>query len=154
MFNIVLVEPLIPQNTGNIGRLCVATNSSLHLVEPLGFDISEKSVRRSGLDYWKFLSVKTHSSYESFRKSIPSTCGAWFISKFGKTSIYNKEISFCPGDYLIFGKETTGLPTRVFEAEKKMNILSIPMFSENIRCLNLSNAVSIVTYEAIRRAEI
>ena len=154
MFNVVLVEPLIPQNTGNIGRLCVGTNSSLHLIEPLGFDISEKSVRRSGLDYWKFLSIKIHSSYKVFRQSVPSDCNTWFISKFGEISIYSRKVKFQKGDYLIFGKETSGLPPEVFKTENKDTILSIPMFSENIRCLNLSNAVSVVTYEAIRRTEV
>lgn len=148
----MLVEPQIPPNTGNIGRLCVATNSNLHLVEPLGFDISEKAVRRSGLDYWKHVSLIVHPSFEEFRRSVPKQAGLWWFTKFATKSLYAAE--FCDGDYLIFGKETTGLPKSIQESEDPESLLSIPMFSEKIRSLNLANAASIALYEAIRQVHI
>lgn len=150
-FHIALVEPQIPQNTGNIGRLCVATNSCLHLVEPLGFDISEKAVRRSGLDYWKHVDLVTHSNYAEFRATLPATPKLWWFSKFAKKSIF--EAQFQDGDYLIFGQETKGLPEAVREAEPEEQLLQIPMFSEKIRSLNLANAASIAVYEAIRQTQ-
>lgn len=149
MLNIVLVAPLIPQNTGNIGRLCVGVNARLHLVKPLGFDISEKALRRAGLDYWQHLDWCTHESYDDFRTSIPTESQLWFISKFGKRTHYEAE--FKDSDYLIFGQETKGLPDHIHQAEKQDSFLRIPMLSENIRSLNLSNAVAVVAYEAVRQ---
>jgi tRNA (cytidine/uridine-2'-O-)-methyltransferase len=148
-FNIALVEPEIPQNTGSIGRLCVATNSCLHLVEPLGFDISEKAVRRSGLDYWKYVDLVTHRNYSEFRSSLPDSKKLWWFTKFAECSIF--DASFAEGDYLIFGKETKGLPESVHKEEPKEQLLRIPMFSDKIRSLNLANAASIAVYEAIRQ---
>jgi tRNA (cytidine/uridine-2'-O-)-methyltransferase len=149
-FNIVLVEPQIPPNTGNIGRLCIATKSRFHLVKPLGFDISEKAVRRAGLDYWKHVDLVQHESYAEFRESVPTTAGIWFFTKFAERSIY--EAKFSPGDYLVFGKETTGLPPAVKEQESPERLLRVPMpGSEIVRSLNLAGTVHIALYEALRQ---
>lgn len=152
-FNIVLVEPQIPPNTGNIGRLCIATKSKLHLVEPLGFDISEKAVRRAGLDYWKHIDLTTHKNYAEFRASVPATAQAWFFTKFAEKSLYKAE--FKPGDYLVFGKETTGLPKEAHEGESKERLLRVPMpGSDIVRSLNLAGTVHIALYEALRQTDL
>jgi tRNA (cytidine/uridine-2'-O-)-methyltransferase len=149
---IVLVEPQIPPNTGNIGRLCIATKSELHLVEPLGFDISEKAVRRAGLDYWKHIQLIRHPSYAAFRASLPTDARLWFFTKFAERSLYTAE--FQAGDYLIFGKETTGLPREVHEGEPKDRLLRVPMpGSDIVRSLNLAGTVHIALYEALRQTE-
>ncbi len=149
---IVLVEPQIPPNTGNIGRLCIATKSELHLVDPLGFDISEKAVRRAGLDYWKHIQLIRHASYSAFRSSVPKDARLWFFTKFAERSLYTAD--FQPGDYLIFGKETTGLPKEVHEGEPKDRLLRVPMpGSDIVRSLNLAGTVHIALYEALRQTE-
>ena len=149
-FNIVLVEPQIPPNTGNIGRLCIATRSKFHLVKPLGFDISEKAVRRAGLDYWKHVDLTVHESFAKFRASLPAGARLWFFTKFAERSIYSAE--FKDGDYLIFGKETTGLPKEVHEHEPKERLLRVPMpGSDIVRSLNLAGTVHIALYEALRQ---
>lgn len=151
-FNIVLVEPQIPPNTGNIGRLCIATKSKFHLVEPLGFDISEKAVRRAGLDYWKHIDLTIHKSFADFRASLPADARLWFFTKFAERSIYSAQ--FAPGDYLIFGKETTGLPKEVHEKEPKERLLRVPMpGSDIVRSLNLAGTVHIALYEALRQTD-
>lgn len=148
---IVLVEPQIPPNTGNIGRLCIATRSRLHLVKPLGFDIGEKAVRRAGLDYWKHVDLVTHESYEAFRASVPAEAGIWFFSKFATRPIF--EASFTGNDYLVFGKETTGLPESVKEQEPADRLLRIPMpGSDLVRSLNLAGSAHIAIYEALRQS--
>jgi tRNA (cytidine/uridine-2'-O-)-methyltransferase len=150
-FKIVLVEPQIPPNTGNIGRLCIATKSELHLVEPLGFDISEKAVRRAGLDYWKHITLVTHKSYEAFRESLPKEARLWFFSKFAKQTLY--DVKFQPGDYLVFGKETTGLAEHIHKAEAE-RLLKVPMPGDDIvRSLNLAGTVHIALYEALRQTD-
>jgi tRNA (cytidine/uridine-2'-O-)-methyltransferase len=149
-FKIVLVEPQIPPNTGNIGRLCIATQSELHLVEPLGFDITEKAVRRAGLDYWKHIQLHRHPSYNAFRKAQAPSARLWFFTKFAERSIYEAE--FQPGDTLIFGKETTGLPKEVHEGEPKERLLRVPMpGSDIVRSLNLAGTVHVALYEALRQ---
>lgn len=149
-FNIVLVEPQIPPNTGNIGRLCIATKSRFHLVEPLGFDISEKAVRRAGLDYWKHVDLTVHPSFAAFRESLPANARLWFFTKFAERSLYDAK--FEPGDYLIFGKETTGLPKEVHDHEPKEHLLRVPMPGQDIvRSLNLAGTVHIALYEALRQ---
>lgn len=151
-FNIVLVEPQIPPNTGNIGRLCLATKSKFHLVEPLGFDISEKAVRRAGLDYWKHIDLTIHSSYAKFRASLSSGSRLWFFTKFAERSIF--EAKFQDGDFLIFGKETTGLAKEIHESEEKESFLKVPMPGQDIvRSLNLAGTVHIALYEALRQTE-
>lgn len=146
--NIVLVEPEIPQNTGSVGRLCVATNSTLHLVEPLGFKITESAVKRAGLDYWEHLKLVTHTNVESFLDSIPKNAPRFFLSKKAGKTIYDCE--FLPGSYLIFGKETAGLPDWVLN-QNAVNGFRIPMYDARVRSLNLATSVGICTYEAIRQ---
>ncbi len=149
-FRIVLVEPQIPPNTGNIGRLCIATCSQLHLVEPLGFDISEKAVRRAGLDYWKHIDLKIHPSYAAFQASLEPEAQLWFFTKFAQKSLY--EASFLEGDYLVFGRETTGLPQEVQDSAPMEQRLRIPMPGQEIvRSLNLAGSAHIAIYEALRQ---
>ena len=113
--NVVLVEPEIPPNTGNIGRLCVATASRLHLVEPLGFDLDEKSLRRAGMDYWNDLDLSVWPSLDKLRSSINGDPNFWFFTT--KAEKYISEVKYLPGDYLIFGRETKGLPLSLIEKE-------------------------------------
>lgn len=151
-FNVVLVEPQIPPNTGNIGRLCIATHSKFHLVEPLGFDISEKAVRRAGLDYWKHVDLTIHKSYAAFRESLPSEARLWFFTKFAQKSLFKAD--FKDGDYLIFGKETKGLLPEIHEQESPERMLRIPMPGQEIvRSLNLAGSVHIALYEALRQID-
>jgi len=146
MLNVVLIEPLIPQNTGNIGRLCVCTGAKLHLVGPLGFEINEKSVRRAGLDYWKNLD---YEYYENVAEFLANTAGAtyYFFETFGEKR-YNDAV-YKPGDYLIFGKETTGIPRELIEIAPQ-NCVKLPQL-KSTRSLNLSNVVAVGLYEALRQ---
>ena len=146
--SIVLVTPEIPTNTGSIGRLCLATNSTLHLIDPLGFDISDSRVKRAGLDYWKYLQVIRHKSIEIFLGSLPTDASTVFFSTKAKKSLYAKE--FKKGSYLIFGCETKGLGEELIEKFSK-DTLNIPQYDDRVRSLNLANAASIVVYEAIRQ---
>ncbi len=146
MFNIVLYEPEIPQNTGNIARTCACTGTALHLIEPLGFDLSESSIKRAGLDYWDKVTVVRYKNFDDFlEKNKGANC--YFLSKKVKTPY--TDIEFKDGDFLVFGKETKGLPDVLLEkyAEKS---LRIPM-RDGVRCLNLSNSAAIVLYEALRQ---
>lgn len=146
--HIVLVEPEIPQNTGSIGRTCLATGTTLHLVEPLGFEITHAKLKRAGLDYWEHLQVKTHASLEAFLDSIPRDAPKVFFTKKAGHTLY--EWKFAPGTYLIFGKETQGLPEWVVN-RYPTETARIPMYDARVRSLNLSNAASIALYEAIRQ---
>ena len=146
--SIVLVTPEIPTNTGSIGRLCLATNSTLHLIEPLGFDISDSRVKRAGLDYWKHLQVIRHKSFEAFLNSLPTDASTVFFSTKSKNFLYTKK--FEKGSYLIFGCETKGLGEELIKKFSK-DTFSIPQYDERVRSLNLANAASIVVYEAIRQ---
>lgn len=146
--NVVLIEPEIPQNTGSIGRLCLATGSTLHLVEPLGFSIDDSALKRAGLDYWQHLKVKVHPSAEAFMASLPPDAPKAFLTKKAGHTLFEHE--FKPGSYLIFGKETAGLPDWILNAHPTES-LRIPMYDARVRSLNLSNAVSICVYEAIRQ---
>lgn len=148
--NVVLVEPEIPQNTGSIGRLCLGTGSTLHLVEPLGFEITDAHLRRAGLDYWEHLQVVRHPSLQDFLRTIPPNAPKAFLSKKAGSSVFEKE--FEPGSYLIFGKETMGLPDSVLN-EYPLDSFRIPMFDARVRSLNLSQAVAITVYEAIRQIQ-
>ncbi len=150
MINIVLVEPEIPQNTGNIARTCAATGCILHLVEPLGFLVDDKSLKRAGLDYWHLLTVKKYPSLEAFMQSAKEenpNANMWFLST--KAALRYDETKFCDGDYLIFGKETKGLPEELLH-DNYDKTLRIPMI-DSARSLNLSNSVAIVCYEALRQ---
>lgn len=148
-FNIVLHEPEIPQNTGSIGRLCVATQSRLHLIEPLGFDLSESRLKRAGLDYWEHLEYRVYKSWEHFEEEagLDGAQVVFFTKKAGKTHF---EFSFSPGAFLVFGKETAGLPDYIL-SKAGGSCVRIPMFDARVRSLNLANAVSIGVYEGIRQ---
>lgn len=144
--NIVLYEPEIPTNTGNIGRTCVATGSRLHLIEPLGFRLGEKELRRAGMDYWKDLDVTTYVDYDAFLEKNP---GAKIYMATTKGPNLYTEVEFEPDCYLMFGKESAGIPEEILYANQEQAI-RIPM-KEEIRSLNLSNSVAIVLYEALRQ---
>ncbi len=146
--NIVLIEPEIPQNTGTIGRLCLATGCTLHLVKPLGFSLDAHHLKRAGLDYWEHLNVVIHESSENLFAQIPKSSEIILIETRAGKTIY--EHAFQAGSYLIFGKETTGLADWILE-KYASNTLRIPMWDARVRSLNLSNSVSIVAYEAIRQ---
>lgn len=144
--NIILHQPEIPGNTGNIGRTCVATGTSLHLIEPLGFRLDEKAIRRSGMDYWKDLDVHRYMNFEEFTKQHPGT-KIWMATTKAKRSY--TEVSFAPDDYIMFGKESAGIPEEIL-VQHEENCIRIPMLP-TIRSLNLSNSVAIVLYEALRQ---
>ncbi len=146
MFNVVLVNPQIPPNTGNIGRLCVNTGCRLHLVKPLGFDLDEKSLKRAGLDYWERLDPVIWESLEDFKRSLDPN-RSYFATTKSKKPYF--KASFKPGDYLIFGSETEGLPMELMKM-RWSNALKIPMCKDG-RSLNLAVSVSVLVYEAIRQ---
>ncbi len=145
--HIVLVEPEIPPNTGNIARLCAATNTPLHLVEPLGFRLTDSRLRRAGLDYWNAVTVVRHPSLRTFLEREERET-LFFLSKHGVEPYWNAR--FGPESNLVFGSETRGLPDWVFE-EYQDRIWTIPMQNTAVRSLNLSNAVAVVLYEALRQ---
>ena len=150
--NIVLVEPEIPQNTGNIARTCAAIGAKLHLVKPLGFDISEKSVKRAGLDYWDKLEIEEHDNLQEFlNKYNPNKTNMYFVTTKGKEVYSEKDYTSKEEIYLLFGKETKGLPEDLIQANME-NAIRIPM-RETLRSLNLSNSVAIVAYEVVRQHE-
>ena len=148
MLNIVLVEPEIPQNCGNIARTCAATGCTLHLIRPLGFDISEKAVKRAGLDYWHLVTVRDYENLTDFFQKN-DVRRMWCLSTKAPRSYV--EADFQDGDYLFFGKETKGLPEDFLEAHRD-SCVRIPMRSE-ARSLNLSNAVAITVFEALRQMD-
>jgi tRNA (cytidine/uridine-2'-O-)-methyltransferase len=154
LFHVVLLEPEIPNNTGNIGRTCVATGCALHLVHPLGFDTSEKACRRAGLDYWPRLRVREHASWPEFVRSwegLPRSDGRrwspWFLTTKATRPIYDARFEI--GDCLVFGKETVGLPAGLL-AEHRERTLTLPMVPGE-RSLNLSVAAAVVVYEGVRQ---
>ncbi|MBA3272929.1 MAG: tRNA (cytidine(34)-2'-O)-methyltransferase [Chthoniobacterales bacterium] len=146
MFNVVLVEPEIPPNTGNIGRLCLATRSRLHLVQPLGFAIDDRQLQRAGLDYWKEVDVQLWPSLAALQDAMPPNARAFFLTT--KTSRVYHAAKFQPGDFFVFGRETKGLPEALL-AQNEEQLLTIPM--HGTRSLNLATAVAIVLYEAVRQ---
>ena len=146
-FNIVLIEPEIPMNTGNIGRLSLASGSSLHLVKPFGFEITDARLKRAGLDYWKHLSVHIYESIEEFYELNPNRKMV-YLSSHGTRSHY--DIDYEDEMFLIFGKESVGLPKDLI-TDHSDQLFTIPIFSSHVRSVNLANAVSIVVYEGIRR---
>ena len=147
--NIVLVAPLIPQNTGAIGRLCVCTDSALHLIEPLGFEIDEKHIRRAGMDYWKHLDITIHKTWQDFIDSQkPSKM--FFLSTKGKKSLY--DCQFKEDDYLVFGNESSGLTPELYK-DFEDQLFIIPMPGEHNRSHNLANSVSIALYEGLRQTQ-
>ncbi len=146
--HIILHQPEIPQNTGNIGRTCVATGTDLHLIEPLGFRIDEKKLRRAGMDYWQKLNLTRYIDFEDFKKQHPDA-KIWMATTKAKRAY--TEVSFGMDDYIMFGKESAGIPEEIL-VENEENCIRIPM-GEDIRSLNLSNSVAIVLYEALRQNE-
>ena len=146
MFNVVLIEPEIPPNTGNIGRLCLATRSKLHLVQPLGFEINDRQLQRAGLDYWKEVDVQLWSSFAELRTAQQADARFFFLTT--KTSRPYYAESLKPGDFLVFGRETKGLPEQLLEAHREQ-LLTIPMVGT--RSLNLATAVAVVLFEAVRQ---
>lgn len=145
---IVLVRPEIPQNTGSIARSCAATGTPLHLVGELGFEINEKRVRRAGLDYWPYVDLHLHESWDVYRSKF-QTGRIWALTKFAQKSY--TQANFQMGDSLVFGSETKGLGPEFLAQIPDEQKLRIPMSCENVRSLNLSNAVSIVLFEALRQ---
>lgn len=148
MFNIVLVEPEIPNNTGNIGRLCVGTESRLHLIHPFGFVINDKNLKRSGLDYWVHLDVTEYQNVAEWIAQIPDQSRVFLMSSHAEKSYL--EIEFQDGDWLVFGKESVGLSAEVLALFDKKNQLKIPM-SSLIRSFNIANSVAFVVGEAKRQ---
>ena len=146
MLNIVLHEPEIPANTGNIGRTCVATNTRLHLIEPLGFRLNEKNLKRAGMDYWEHLDVRTYIDYNDFLEKNP---GAKIYMATTKAPNVYTELNYEPDCYIMFGKESAGIPEEIL-LDNQENCVRIPMWGD-IRSLNLSNSVSIVLYEVLRQ---
>ncbi len=144
--NIVLYEPEIPSNTGNIGRTCVATGTRLHLIEPLGFRLNEKAIKRAGMDYWSDLDVTTYVNYEEFLEKNP---GAKIYMATTKSRQTYTEVSYEPDCYIMFGKESAGIPEEIL-VKHPDTCVRIPMIGET-RSLNLSNSVAIVLYEALRQ---
>jgi tRNA (cytidine/uridine-2'-O-)-methyltransferase len=144
--HIVLHEPEIPSNTGNIGRTCVATGTKLHLIRPLGFSLDEKNLRRAGLDYWKDLDFSVYEDFEDFLSKNP---GAHIYMATTKAHQTYAEVSYGPDDYIMFGKESAGIPEEIL-VENEETCIRIPML-EGYRSLNLSNSVAIVLYEALRQ---
>jgi tRNA (cytidine/uridine-2'-O-)-methyltransferase len=148
VFNVVLVEPEIPPNTGNIGRLCLATRSTLHLVRPLGFALDDRQLRRAGLDYWQEVPVQLWDSFEALQRAQPAGMRYFFLTTKSQRAYYN--VKFQENDFLVFGRETKGLPHQLLGANAG-NCITIPM--QGTRSLNLATAVAIVLFEAARQQQ-
>jgi tRNA (cytidine/uridine-2'-O-)-methyltransferase len=146
--HVVLVEPEIPPNTGNVSRTCAVTGTTLHLVEPLGFSIDERQLKRAGLDYWPYLKLHVHKNLQQFIDTLPER-NFWLLTTKGKRSY--ADITYHQDDYLVFGKETAGLPAELLSAYPD-RCVRIPM-GPDVRSLNLSNSVAIVLYEALRQQQ-
>ena len=146
-FNIVLVEPEIPQNAGNISRTCAVTGCSLHMVRPLGFEITDKHLKRAGLDYWKFLNIYYYDSIEELMDKYYNGHNFWFFST--KAKHIHSDVKYSDGDFLVFGKETKGLPEKLLKAHYD-ECVRLPMKDE-LRSLNLSNSVCVGVYEGLRQ---
>ena len=146
--NIVLIEPEIPPNTGNVARLCAATKTVLHLIDPLGFKLDDAQLKRAGMDYWQHVEWHRWANLNVFKESLPPQSRLWFVESDGP-QIYS-EAKFGPGDCLVFGRETAGLPKQLLE-ENRATWLRIPMFNPKARSLNLSNCVALVLFEALRQ---
>jgi tRNA (cytidine/uridine-2'-O-)-methyltransferase len=146
--NVVLVEPEIPPNTGNVARLCAATRATLHLIEPLGFKLDDAQFKRAGLDYWEHLKWHRWANWPAFQNQLPGGARLWLIESKGPR--HYAEVRYQPGDYLVFGRETAGLPSEIIALHPD-SWLRIPMFEARVRSLNLSNCVALVLYEALRQ---
>jgi tRNA (cytidine/uridine-2'-O-)-methyltransferase len=149
MFNVVLVEPEIPPNTGNIGRLCLATRSTLHLIKPFGFSLDDRQLRRAGLDYWQQVPLQLWDSFGSLQRGQPTGTRYFFLTT--KTQCPYYSVNFRKNDFLVFGRETKGLPHNLL-APNTDNCITIPM--HGTRSLNLATAVAIVLFEAVRQQQL
>jgi tRNA (cytidine/uridine-2'-O-)-methyltransferase len=146
--HIVLVEPEIPPNTGNVARLCAATRTTLHLIEPFGFTLDDKQLKRAGMDYWEHLEWKRWRNWREFEGQVGPRAALWFIESGGLR--HYAEVTYGPDDYLVFGRETVGLPKALLDQHRE-RWLRIPMFNERARSLNLSNCAALVLFEALRQ---
>ena len=146
--HIVLVEPEIPPNTGNIARLCAATKTKLHLIEPFGFQLDDKQLKRAGMDYWQHVEWRRWANWSAFHAQLHAAARLWFVESDGPR-LYT-EASFAAEDYLVFGRETAGLPKSLLEQNPE-RWLRIPMFNAESRSLNLSNCAALVLFEALRQ---
>lgn len=146
--NVVLVEPEIPPNTGNVARLCAATRTKLHLVEPFGFKLNDSQLKRAGMDYWREVQWRRWPNWPEFLSSLPQGARLWFVESGGPRRYTDAQ--FDQDDYLVFGRETAGLPQALVQANPD-RWLRIPMFNPNARSLNLSNCVALVLFEALRQ---
>jgi tRNA (cytidine/uridine-2'-O-)-methyltransferase len=146
--HVVLLEPEIPPNTGNVARLCAATRSSLHLIEPFGFKLDDTQLKRAGMDYWQHVEWRRWPSWAAFHKSVPEGARVWLVESNGPR-LYT-EVNYAADDYLVFGRETAGLPKSLLQ-EDRDRWLRIPMFNAQARSMNLSNCVALVLFEALRQ---
>lgn len=146
-FHIVLVEPEIPANTGNISRTCAATGTVLHLVRPLGFSTDDRELKRAGLDYWHSVRIEYHDSFEELKQAYPD--GRYFLATTKASRLYT-DVEFKDGDFLVFGKETKGLSPTILEQHPEQ-LIRMPMRTDAVRSLNLSNSAAIMLYEALRQ---
>ncbi|MBC8094419.1 MAG: tRNA (uridine(34)/cytosine(34)/5-carboxymethylaminomethyluridine(34)-2'-O)-methyltransferase TrmL [Akkermansiaceae bacterium] len=146
--NIVLVQPEIPPNTGNVARLCAATHSTLHLIEPFGFKLDDTQLKRAGMDYWQHVQWHRWKSWTAFAEQLPGSARLWFVESNGPKRYADAQ--FHAADYLVFGRETAGLPKQLLEQNPE-RWLRIPMFNAHARSLNLSNCVALVLFEALRQ---
>ena len=145
---VVLLEPEIPPNTGNVARLCAATKTTLHLIEPFGFKLDDAQLRRAGMDYWQHVEWHRWPNWAAFQQALPAKARLWFVESNGPR--FYTEARFAPEDYLVFGRETAGLPKKLLQ-ENSGHWLRIPMFNEKSRSLNLSNCAALVLFEALRQ---
>ena len=148
LMHIVLVEPEIPPNTGNVARLCAATKTALHLIEPLGFQLDDRQLKRAAMDYWQHVKWHRWPNWTVFRDQSPDGARLWYIESNGPR--HYAEVNYWPGDYLVFGRETAGLPKKLLE-DNREHWLRIPMFNDKSRSLNLSNCAALVLFEALRQ---
>jgi tRNA (cytidine/uridine-2'-O-)-methyltransferase len=146
--NVVLLEPEIPPNTGNVARLCAATRTTLHLVEPFGFKLDDAALKRAGMDYWQHVTWRRWANWAAFAAAVPAGAKLWFIEQGGRQ--FYTEAKFGPEDYLVFGRETAGVPPALLKAHPETWV-RIPMFNPEARSLNLSNCVALVLFEALRQ---
>ena len=146
--NIVLVEPEIPPNTGNVARLCAATKSVLHLIEPFGFKLDDSQLKRAGMDYWQHVEWHRWANWKAFEAQLPPSARLWLVES-GGLKVYS-EVKFSVDDYIVFGRETAGLPKALLEKHRE-TWLRIPMFNAQSRSLNLSNCVALVLFEGLRQ---
>ncbi|MEY2407583.1 MAG: tRNA (cytidine/uridine-2-O-)-methyltransferase [Verrucomicrobiota bacterium] len=146
--NVVLLEPEIPPNTGNVARLCAATGTRLHLVEPLGFDLDDRQLQRAGMDYWRHVEWLRWKNWGTFKAGLPADAQLWFIESGGARRYV--DVAYRADDYLVFGRETAGLPPQLLEKNRD-RWLRIPMTHPKARSLNLSNCVALVLFEALRQ---